>query len=178
MAPSKQSLDESGPYALSSHANRQRGMAVPLGTHKGERPITNPIMNQGNAVRPDPLGGVTIGAEHRVQIGLVRALCKALEEGDRDGNAAEILSQLEVYTSAHFLGEQLLMRLHSYDDYERHCQEHDKLMQLLASAKQGFELQSLDEQLTSFRAFEDRITSHIAGSDDALERFVSLASQP
>ena len=90
-------------------------------------------------------------------------------------SASEILDQLKIYTSAHFLSEQLLMRLHGYADYEKHCQEHDKLLELLASVQKCFEAQSLDEQLDSVRDFEDRIARHIAGSDSALERFVSAA---
>ena len=38
-------------------------------------------------VRSDSSGEDRIGAEHRVQMGLVRALEGALRAGDRDGNA-------------------------------------------------------------------------------------------
>jgi hemerythrin len=123
------------------------------------------------------LDNVTIGTEHQVQIGLVRALENVLQTGDCSGNAAEILEQLKVFTDAHFLSEQLLMRLHSYADYDKHCQEHDALLEALSAVQTSFDAQQLDERRSAVKAFGDSITRHIAGSDATLERFISQTGQ-
>lgn len=71
-----------------------------------------------------------IAGEHDLQIQLIRALGLALATGDRPV-ILEILARLEETTNAHFLGEQLLMRLHAYPGYEMHTQEHDRLVEEL-----------------------------------------------
>ena len=51
-----------------------------------------------------------------------------------DGDAAsvgEILEQLIAYSEAHFMSEELLMRLKSYDDYEDHVNEHIHMLDVL-----------------------------------------------
>jgi len=131
-------------------------------------------MSEANRISLDATGNATIGAEHQVQTRLARALEKSLGSGDPDGDAAEILEQLRIFTSAHFLSEQLLMRLHGYAKYEKHCQEHNALLDLLDSVRQGFETWSTDQKLVRFKIFSDRIRDHIDHSDLELERFVSL----
>jgi hemerythrin len=47
--------------------------------------------------------------------------------GRREQDAAgvgEILDHLIAYSEAHFMSEELLMRLKSYDDYEDHVEDH------------------------------------------------------
>ncbi|MCX7148036.1 MAG: hemerythrin family protein, partial [Rhodocyclales bacterium] len=69
--------------------------------------------------------------EHQVQLGLLQALCDAAAE-DRDAaSVAEILEQLIAYSEAHFMSEELLMRMKSYDDYEDHVDDHIHMMDLL-----------------------------------------------
>ena len=134
------------------------------------------MMNEAKPVRSDSPADVTIGSEHQIQMGLVRALEAALKSGDRDGNSAEILDRLQVFTSGHFLGEQLLMRLHSYAGYEQHCREHEKLLGALEALQQGFEAKSREERLATLQVFEVGITRHIATSDSALEHHVASAA--
>ncbi len=71
--------------------------------------------------------------EHQVQVGLVRALCDAIREGDAR-RTREILEQLVEYSAVHFMSEQLLMRLCSYPDYDDHVLDHDHMMDVLHSA--------------------------------------------
>jgi hemerythrin len=69
--------------------------------------------------------------EHEIQLGLLRALCKAAGE-NRDADAvAEILDRLIAYSEVHFASEELLMRLNSYDDYEDHVEDHAQTMDTL-----------------------------------------------
>ena len=66
--------------------------------------------------------------EHRIQTGLIEALCAAVEAGDDAGMAGTILAQLIAYSEAHFMSEELLMRLASYDDYEDHVADHIRML--------------------------------------------------
>lgn len=65
--------------------------------------------------------------EHALELALLRTLADALAAGDRSRCQA-LLGQLEDLTNAHFLAEQLLMRLHGYPGYAAHQMEHDQLM--------------------------------------------------
>lgn len=71
--------------------------------------------------------------EHAVQLGLLRALCKAAGENRDADTVAEILDRLISYSEAHFASEELLMRLKSYDDYEDHVEDHAQMMDSLRS---------------------------------------------
>lgn len=80
----------------------------------------------------------TMEVEHRVQFGLIRALQQAVEER-QDGHTVEaVLEQLIDYSAAHFLSEELLMRLASYDEYEEHAENHRQLLDSLRTALQQF----------------------------------------
>ncbi|MFA5083556.1 MAG: hemerythrin family protein [Hydrogenophilaceae bacterium] len=88
------------------------------------------------AVEQDQTASAVMDHEHAIQTGLVEALCTAVEKGDEPARVDEILTQLVAYSSAHFMSEELLMRLVSYDDYDDHVADHihmmDELDQMLA----------------------------------------------
>jgi hemerythrin len=69
--------------------------------------------------------------EHEVQLGLLRALCAAAGENRDAAVVGEILDRLISYSEAHFMSEELLMRLKSYDDYEDHVDDHVYMMDTL-----------------------------------------------
>jgi hemerythrin len=50
-----------------------------------------------------------------------------------------LLAQLIDYSEAHFLSEELLMRLASYDDYEEHTENHRQLLESLRTAQQQYQ---------------------------------------
>jgi hemerythrin len=59
------------------------------------------------------LGIKTMDDEHRLQLALVGELAAAIREGREAGTTREVLARLQDYTEAHFLAEQLMMRLHA-----------------------------------------------------------------
>lgn len=69
--------------------------------------------------------------EHEVQLGLLQALCSAVRDNRDAASVGEILDQLIAYSEAHFMSEELLMRLKSYDDYEDHVDEHIHMLDVL-----------------------------------------------
>lgn len=103
--------------------------------------------------------------EHEMQLGLLRELCKAAGSQGDPAVVGEILERLIDYSEAHFMSEELLMRLHSYDDYEDHVEDHvmmlDTLRGMAASHARG------ESTLVTGRAAEtlDFIGRHIATRD-------------
>jgi hemerythrin len=110
--------------------------------------------------------------EHAGQLKLLKALCVAAGENRDAATVGEILDQLIAYSEAHFMSEELLMRLKSYDDYEDHVEDHvqmlDTLRGLAASHAAG------DSVLIAGRAAEvlDFIGRHIATRDRRFADYV------
>ncbi|MEJ2084575.1 MAG: hemerythrin family protein [Acidobacteriota bacterium] len=112
--------------------------------------------------------------EHAVEMQIVRSLQGALLDNDRE-TAAELMGQLEDFTNAHFLAEQLLMRLHAYPAYEAHQQEHDRLIGELVDLRQSIESGEQDPA-TAVEAIEAWLLTHIHTSDEDLASFLKQAS--
>jgi hemerythrin len=69
--------------------------------------------------------------EHQVQLDLLQALCSAVREQRDPASVTQLLEQLIAYSEAHFMSEELLMRLKSYDDYEDHVDDHIQMLDAL-----------------------------------------------
>ena len=69
--------------------------------------------------------------EHRVQVGLINALCDAVESEKSANEVGRILEQLVDYCKVHFMSEELLMRLDSYDGFEEHVEDHAQMIEAL-----------------------------------------------
>ena len=78
-------------------------------------------------------GSAATDAEHGIQLGLLDASIDALSGGDP--GAIELVEQLHTYSEAHFLSEQLLMRMAARANYEGHVEQHVQLMQDLDRAR-------------------------------------------
>lgn len=81
------------------------------------RPGLNPVMER----------------EHRVQLGLINALCDAVEARTDSDEIGRLLESLVEYSKAHFLSEELLMRLDSYDGFDEHVEDHADMLDTLAA---------------------------------------------
>ena len=108
--------------------------------------------------------------EHAVEMQIVRSLQKALLAGDREA-AIELMKELEDFTNAHFLAEQLLMRLHAYPAFEAHQQEHDQLIAELATLRASIE-NGDDNPAAAVEALEQWLMTHIHTSDEDLASFL------
>ena len=114
---------------------------------------------------PLPNPAPTIDAEHRIQIGLIKALCDAVDTQKPVAEIARILEQLVDYSETHFMSEELLMRLDSYDEFQNHSEEHQAMMEILKSMLKNHhdgKLDLLPGQAQSMLAF---LLKHIDTSD-------------
>lgn len=113
--------------------------------------------------------------EHQVQTGLLDALCSAVERGDDPRKSREILDQLRAYSSAHFMSEELLMRLASYDDYEDHVADHIRMMDELDAILAHHEAAQPLLMLEKARAIDGFLRQHIATRDSRFAGWVPQA---
>jgi hemerythrin len=109
--------------------------------------------------------------EHALELQIVRAIHAALADSDKPRVDA-LLQQLEDFTNAHFLAEQLLMRLHAYPGYEAHQQEHDQLMQELEDLSQGIRDESSPDPVRATEDLERWLLTHIQSEDQALAEYL------
>ncbi|RLJ64853.1 bacteriohemerythrin [Sulfurisoma sediminicola] len=109
--------------------------------------------------------GEVMDREHQVQTGLVEALCNAVERGEDASKVEEILDRLLAYTSAHFMSEELLMRLASYDDYEDHVADHIRAMDELDAILSHHRAGQPALMLEKARAIDGFLRQHIATRD-------------
>jgi hemerythrin len=115
----------------------------------------------------------SIDNEHRIQLGMLKALCDAVAEGEPASKIHEILNQLTAYSELHFMSEELLMRMYAYPDYDDHVLDHvsmtDRLNQILrryAAGQDGMALQTANEM----REF---LLGHINSRDHALTEYLT-----
>ena len=69
-----------------------------------------------------------IDAQHRVLVDLLNEIHEAIQQGRTIEVTKGIVERLDEYTRVHFAVEESLMRILHYPDYERHKEEHDKLI--------------------------------------------------
>jgi len=73
-----------------------------------------------------------IDAQHKVLVDLLNEIHEAMQQGRTVQSTRGIIDRLDEYTRVHFAVEESLMRILHYPDYERHKEEHDKLIAQLA----------------------------------------------
>ena len=110
----------------------------------------------------------TLDAEHRLQVELLDALIAAAQSGRDDDHTDELMQRLRDVSEAHFLSEDLLMRLHAYPDHAAHVAEHEEMTALLDSIRSAADEPDVD-RLTELR---QRFVHHIFDKDERLEKFL------
>lgn len=114
--------------------------------------------------------------EHKVQIGLIRAVEQGLAMGKSRGELLLLLEQLVEYTNVHFMSEQLLMRLYAYPEIGAHEATHDRLMEQARRVLTDFagdEISSVSAELLLLKQW---LLDHIHTDDYAF--FIHLGNQP
>ena len=119
-------------------------------------------------------GVADMDREHALELQIVRELQAALRAADH-ATAAELVARLEDFTNAHFLAEQLLMRLHAYPGYAAHQAEHDRLIaelrDLAARIAKGLTGEPADE----VERLEKWLLAHMASEDHVLADYLTKA---
>lgn len=111
-----------------------------------------------------------LDGEHDLQVQLLRSLMREVANGDF-GAAADLLDQLEEFTSAHFASEELLMRLHSYPSYRGHMQQHEQHVQELERLREALDAEAKDIVMIA-ESMQSWLLVHIQTADQALAGYM------
>ncbi|NJN46802.1 MAG: hemerythrin family protein [Candidatus Competibacteraceae bacterium] len=128
------------------------------------------------SVDPISTDSAALDAEHQVQTGLVMALRQAVEEHRPTSEVDDILDRLTSYTDAHFMAEQLLMRLKAYPYYEAHQLEHDRLMGKVREMEQRYRAGEVQLTLDTADSLKNLLLNHTQGADKALSEHLGKQS--
>lgn len=80
-----------------------------------------------------------IDAQHKVLVDLLNEIHEVMQQGRTMQATKGIIDRLDEYTRVHFAVEESLLRILHYPDYERHKEEHDKLIMQLTEMKDKWE---------------------------------------
>lgn len=118
-------------------------------------------------------GVAEVDVEHQLQVQLVESLRAAAQSGAPRTVVGALLQQLEDASNVHFGSEELLMRLHSWERYEQHTEEHRLLLEELRSLTGLFEHGSAADLAAGASRLQGWLASHIRGMDRAFAEYVA-----
>lgn len=118
----------------------------------------------------------SVDYEHRIQLDLVAALVNAAQPTQDLEAANEILDQFMSFSEAHFMAEQLLMRLHAYPQYEEHTKQHDNLMESCTRLRQNLSDNELRRLSDATQQLKVNLCNHMEGADRLLGAFLRESS--
>ena len=121
--------------------------------------------------RKDVHGLPAMEREHELQIALVDAFEKAAGLNERI-EAGKILEEMADLSEAHFLAEELVMRLHRYPAFEEHAAEHVRLVREMNELLRQNAAGTLEITLELADRLRRRLTNHLRGTDHALAAFM------
>lgn len=110
--------------------------------------------------------------EHRLQLDMLNAIARVLDEGGDPADIDPLLERLSEYTEIHFASEQMLMRLYAYPAYEAHVDEHDRTLNWLDTLRatwRGRDQALMKETLNELRQW---VEGHIRRADRAFEGYL------
>ncbi|KPK56307.1 MAG: hypothetical protein AMS22_01750 [Thiotrichales bacterium SG8_50] len=113
-----------------------------------------------------------IDSEHQVQIGLLNALCDAVECDEDAAAIQDILDQLVSYSELHFMSEQLLMRMYAYPDYDDHVRDHDEMTDRLREIRDRVVNGEQSFALANAHSMKLFLLSHIRSRDHDLGAYL------
>lgn len=107
-----------------------------------------------------------LDAEHHLQIAMIGALAEAIEQR-RPVMAHRLAEQLEKYSSAHFVGEELVMEASDYPRAAAHHAEHQALLKHIADLREALQGEDLDAPHSLALDLLSGLGAHIGSSDRA-----------
>lgn len=119
------------------------------------------------------IGYEEMDGEHRVQVGLLRALREAVLQDRPAADAEEILDTLLDYSKVHFSSEQLLMRLHAYPAYQAHLAEHDDAVEKVEHLREAVRAGETELTIEALDTLTHWLVDHIRRTDRALGSYVN-----
>jgi hemerythrin len=119
-----------------------------------------------------------VDAEHRVQLALIHALADMLARRPRAPEVGQLFERFLAYSEAHFMSEELLMRLYAYPGYEEHARDHAALADRFRALRHryGDDPGAITaEMLLGYRA---ALAGHMLTRDEQFETFLQHLMAP
>jgi len=113
-----------------------------------------------------------LDGEHHLQIAMIGALAEAIEQR-RPSMARRLSEQLETYSAAHFVGEELVMETSEYPRAAAHREEHQAILKHLGELRERIRAEDHDEALAIALDLLTGISAHISSSDHAFAKHAS-----
>jgi hemerythrin len=129
-------------------------------------------MNETLRAERAKVGEATIDAEHDLQMQLLDSLSQTLERGSDFASIKHVLEQFIEFSDMHFLSEQLVMRLHGYPAYERHLQQHTRLMKKIREIRERVFVGEKAPSLPLINDLREWLLTHIATEDVAFGEYL------
>ena len=129
-------------------------------------------MSDTNDRSSDKHDASSVDNEHRIQLGMLQALCDAVEAGEPAEKVHELLEQLTAYSELHFMSEELLMRMYSYPDYDDHVLDHEAMTERLKQITQRYSEGKDSMALQTAIEMLEFLLGHINSRDQALSDFL------
>jgi hemerythrin len=129
-------------------------------------------MNETLHAAPIKIGEKSIDTEHDLQMQMLDSLSESLQKGGEFSPARYILEQFIEFSDMHFLSEQLVMRLHSYPDYERHLEAHTQLMKKVREIRDSVFRGENAPNVQLIQELRDWLLNHIASEDVVFGEFL------
>lgn len=118
-------------------------------------------------------GVVELDVEHQLQVRLLEALRAAVAAGRPRAEQQALLQQLADASDVHFMSEELLMRLHAWERYEQHTEEHRRLLEELAALRAVFDAGGAEAAAVAVEALQRWLAGHVRGMDRAFAEYVA-----
>ena len=116
------------------------------------------------------VGVDSVDHEHRELIGLINQLHETLSEPDSDLSIAEFLGEIYAKIAAHFALEERVMRAQSYDQFEDHKADHERLLDDIREIMDDYELRGAFDDETLSARLSDWFGTHFREKDARLHK--------
>jgi len=114
-----------------------------------------------------------LDVEHQLQVRLLEALRRSAAAGQDRAVQGELLRQLEDASNVHFMSEELMMRLHAWERYEQHTEEHRRLLEELKTVRVLFERGGPEAVNAALDRLQAWLGDHVRGMDRAFADYVA-----
>ncbi|MCC8998379.1 MAG: bacteriohemerythrin [Candidatus Contendobacter sp.] len=106
-----------------------------------------------------------IDAQHQILVDLLNEVHEAIQQRQGVEVTRDIVQRLNEYTRVHFAVEESLMRILHYPDYERHKEEHEKLIRQLHEFSDKLEAGKASISFDLAHFLRTWLTKHIMEGD-------------
>jgi hemerythrin-like metal-binding protein len=116
------------------------------------------------------VGVADVDHEHRELIGLINKLHDAMSGEHATLTVLDFLGEIYAHVSAHFALEEKIMREHSYDQYQDHKEDHERLLDEIRDIMDAYEENAYfsDEEFAGH--LESWFSGHFRTKDSRLHK--------